>query len=76
LGNETAKNKEYLCKWTNYGSIVLHFVVWFLCAGSDHRRLFFGGVTMAGAEEVEGYQIHHTHGFHVFDAIPFAPFQT
>jgi hypothetical protein len=27
---------------------------------------------MAGAEEMEWYQIH---GFHVFDAISFAPFQ-
>jgi hypothetical protein len=32
-----------------------------------------GLVVMAGAESVEWYQIH---GFHVFDAIPFAPFHT
>ena len=35
-----------------------------------------GFVVMAGAESVECYQIHQTYGFHVFDAIPFAPFQT
>jgi hypothetical protein len=29
-------------------------------------------VVMAGAEEMEWYQIH---GFHVFDAISFTPFQ-
>ena len=30
---------------------------------------------MAGVELVEWYQIHQTHGFHVFDAIPSTPFQ-
>ena len=35
-----------------------------------------GLVVMAGAELVEWYQIHQTHSFHVFDAIPFPPFQT
>jgi hypothetical protein len=33
-----------------------------------------GLVLMAGAASVEWYQIHHTLGFYVFDAIPFAPF--
>ena len=32
-------------------------------------------VVMAGAESVEWYQLHQPHGFHVFDAIPFTPFQ-
>ena len=38
-------------------------------------HLNWGGrlVVMAGAESVVWYQIH---GFHVFDAIPVAPFQT
>jgi hypothetical protein len=31
-------------------------------------------VVRVGAESVEWYQIHRTHGFHMFDAIPFAPF--
>jgi hypothetical protein len=34
-----------------------------------------GLVLMAGAVQVEWYQIHQSHGFKVFDAIPFAPFQ-
>ena len=34
-----------------------------------------GLVVMTGAESVEWDQIHQTHGFHVFDAIPFTPFQ-
>ena len=29
-------------------------------------------VVMTGVELVEWYQIHHTHGFQVFNAIPFA----
>ena len=29
---------------------------------------------MAGTELVEWCQIHQTHGFHVFDSVPFAPF--
>jgi hypothetical protein len=32
-------------------------------------------VVMAGEESVEWYQLHQTYGFHVFDAIPFVPFQ-
>ena len=35
-----------------------------------------GLVLITGAELVEWYQIHQTHGFHVYDAFPFAPFQT
>jgi hypothetical protein len=35
-----------------------------------------GLVVMTGAESVEWYQIHQKHGFQVFDAITFAPFQT
>ena len=31
-----------------------------------------GLVVMAEKEKMEGYQIHQTHGFHAFDAIPFA----
>ena len=34
-----------------------------------------GLMVMAGAESVEWYQIYQTHGFHVFDAIPFTPVQ-
>ena len=34
-----------------------------------------GLVVIAGAELVGWYQIHQTHGFHVFDAVPLAPFQ-
>ena len=35
-----------------------------------------GLMVMAGAESVEWYLIHQTNGFHVLDAIPFAPLQT
>jgi hypothetical protein len=34
-----------------------------------------GLVLMAGAESVEWYQLHQTHGFHMFDTIPFALFR-
>jgi hypothetical protein len=32
-------------------------------------------MVVAGAESVEWYQTHQTHGLHLFDAIPFALFQ-
>ena len=35
-----------------------------------------GLLVMTGAQSEEWYQIHQTRGFQVFDAIPFAPFQT
>ena len=35
-----------------------------------------GLMVISGAESVEWYQIHKTHGFHVFDVIPFALFQS
>ena len=35
-----------------------------------------GLMVTTGAELVGRYQIDQTHGFHVFDAIPFSPFQT
>ena len=34
-----------------------------------------GLMVMARAEQVECYQIPQTDDFHVFDAIPFAPFE-
>jgi hypothetical protein len=34
-----------------------------------------GFMVVAGAELVEWSQIQQTHGFHVFDANPFIPFQ-
>jgi hypothetical protein len=48
------------------------------CASQEFggNVIWVGGlVVTAGAESVEWYQIHQTHGFYVLDAIPFALFQ-
>lgn len=49
-----------------------------VCPAQEVSNTFIGEdglVVVTGAESVKWYQIHQTHGFHVFDAIPIAPFQ-
>lgn len=75
-------NYELHALWTPLSLLTilarLSFPAWQQC---DYHAQEVGGtligenglVLKAGAESVEYY---HTHGFQVFDAIPFAPFRT
>ena len=62
-----------------YKCVVQQGTTLLIPTGVCHRRLVVplsgeaGLVVTAGAEQVEWYQIH---GNHVFDTMPFAPFQT